>query len=71
MNLAIFGCTKYDGLMKILAQGGGAAAFICCLAGWWIFCAIMLAVLDFPFQIPVGDLSQVIRGKSQMAADNV
>jgi hypothetical protein len=28
----------------------------------------MLAVLDFPFQLPVGDLSTVIKGASQRAA---
>jgi hypothetical protein len=22
------------------------------LAGWWLFVAIMLATLDFPFQVP-------------------
>lgn len=31
---------------------GGAFAFLVCLCGWWIFVAIMLAALDFPFQIP-------------------
>ena len=46
-------------------QGGGACLFVTCLAGWWIFIALMLAVVDFPFQLPVGDLSSAIRGKSQ------
>lgn len=31
---------------------GGACSFVTCLLGWWIFMAIMLAALDFPFQIP-------------------
>jgi len=35
------------------------------MAGWWIFFAIMLASLDFPFSIPVGDLSHIIRGASE------
>lgn len=48
-----------------LVKAGGACAFVTCLAGWWIFAAILLAILDFPLQLPVGDLSQVIRGKSQ------
>jgi hypothetical protein len=34
------------------------------MAGWWIFFAIMLAALDFPFSIPVGDLSTLIKGAS-------
>ena len=35
-----------------LQEAGGAFAFITCLFGWWIFIAIMLASLDFPFSIP-------------------
>lgn len=34
------------------AVAGGAFCFLVCLLGWWIFSAIMLAALDFPFQIP-------------------
>ncbi|TGO53590.1 hypothetical protein BOTNAR_0291g00100 [Botryotinia narcissicola] len=43
----------------------GATLFVTSLAGWWIFFAIMLAALDFPFQIPVGDLSTLIKGASE------
>ncbi|KAK3077416.1 hypothetical protein LTS18_010315, partial [Coniosporium uncinatum] len=37
------------GTLQITA---GAFTFITCLSGWWIFFAIMLAALDFPFQLP-------------------
>lgn len=30
----------------------GALTFITDLLGWWIFMAILLASLDFPFQLP-------------------
>ncbi len=30
----------------------------------WIFLAQMLASVDFPFQLPVGDISHVIKGGS-------
>jgi hypothetical protein len=30
----------------------GAFLFVTCASGWWIFFAIMLASLDFPFQVP-------------------
>lgn len=30
----------------------GACAFVTCCSGWWIFFAILLASLDFPFQLP-------------------
>ena len=46
---------------------GGALAFVVSMAGWYIFFAIMLAALDFPFQIPVGDLSTMITGASERA----
>jgi len=35
-----------------LQVAGGATAFVTCCFGWWIFTAIMLAALDFPFQLP-------------------
>ncbi|KAK4997171.1 hypothetical protein LTR66_003362 [Elasticomyces elasticus] len=73
-----FGCLA--GAYWHLAQGnavfagklivaGGALTFITDLLGWWIFAAIMLAALDFPFQIPVGDLSQFIKGASERAKE--
>ena len=34
------------------------------MAGWWIFFAQMLASVDFPFQIPVGDIGHIIKGGS-------
>lgn len=52
-----------------LQEAGGAFAFITCLFGWWIFIAIMLASLDFPFSIPVGDLSGIMKGASERKAD--
>ncbi|RFU30380.1 hypothetical protein B7463_g5960, partial [Scytalidium lignicola] len=48
-----------------LQVAAGAVAFVTCAAGWWIFFAIMLAALDFPFQVPVGDLSTLIKGASE------
>lgn len=46
-------------------QGGGACLFVTSLAGWWILVALMLAVVDFPLSLPVGDLSSVIKGGSE------
>ena len=48
-----------------LVIAAGAFAFITCLAGWWIFAALMLAAVDFPLVLPVGDLSAMIKGKSE------
>ena len=41
-----------------LQIAGGAFTFITCLCGWWIFFAIMLAALDFPFSIPGTQITQ-------------
>jgi len=56
-----------------LQKAAGAFVFVTSMAGWWIFFAIMLAALDFPFQIPVGDLSTMIKGFSekQKAKENM
>ncbi|KFY32508.1 hypothetical protein V493_00129 [Pseudogymnoascus sp. VKM F-4281 (FW-2241)] len=48
-----------------LQIASGACFFVTCMAGWYMFFAIMLEELDFPFQIPVGDLSTLIMGASQ------
>jgi len=48
-----------------LQVAAGAFAFVTSACGWWIFFAIMLAALDFPFQLPVGDLSSVVKGASE------
>ncbi|KAI4204860.1 MAG: hypothetical protein LQ350_000926 [Teloschistes chrysophthalmus] len=52
-----------------LQIASGAFAFLACLAGWWIFFAQMLASVDFPYQIPVGDISHLIRSGTARAQD--
>ncbi|KAK2779593.1 gpr1 fun34 -class plasma membrane protein [Colletotrichum kahawae] len=48
-----------------LLEAAGACAFVTCMAGWWLIFAILLPSVDFPLEIPVGDLSRVIRGRSE------
>lgn len=36
------------------------------MLSWFLTFAIMLAVVDFPFQLPVGDLSTAMRSRSQV-----
>lgn len=43
-------------------QASGAFGFLACLAGWWIFLAQMFNAVDFPVQLPMGDISHVIKG---------
>jgi len=65
LALAAQGSASAAALAVRLTVAAGAFAFVTSMAGWWIFFAIMLAALDFPFQIPVGDLSTMIKGASQ------
>jgi len=69
-NAYAVGATTPEGANKIALAGrlqiaAGACGFASSMAGWWIFFAIMLAALDFPFQVPVGDLSTMITGYSE------
>ncbi|ATY62861.1 plasma membrane ammonium transporter (Ato3) [Cordyceps militaris] len=48
-----------------LVVGGGAAGFACASLGWYLFLALLFAAVDFPIQLPVGDLSSLVRGHSE------
>lgn len=40
-----------------------------CLIGFYIFIALVLASVDFPIVIPLGDLSTVIKGARDKAKE--
>ncbi|KAL8742651.1 MAG: hypothetical protein Q9184_008219 [Pyrenodesmia sp. 2 TL-2023] len=61
-NAANVGAARMASRLVIV---GGAFLFVAALAGWYIFLATMLASLDFPVQVPVGDLSTMIKGRSE------
>lgn len=44
-----------------LLIAAGACCFVVCALGWWIFFAILLASLDFPFQLPGKSMLVCIR----------
>lgn len=46
-------------------EAAGAFTFVTCILGWYIFLAIMLASVDFPFDLPIVDLSGVVKGASE------
>lgn len=48
-----------------LAKGAGGSFFACVMFGWYLLFAIMMAAVDMPFLVPVGDLSTVIKGMSE------
>ena len=55
-------------LAQKLQVASGAFGFLAVMAGWWIFFAQMLASVDFPFEIPVGDISHFIKPLSEVKA---
>ncbi|MCJ1299212.1 hypothetical protein MMC08_002004 [Hypocenomyce scalaris] len=48
-------------------KGAGALLFVICWLGWYLFFAMMVVALDFPFILPVGDLSALITGATEKA----
>jgi len=48
-----------------LQTAGGAFLFVTSASGWWILFVQMLAAVDFPFTLPVGDISGLIKGGSE------
>lgn len=51
-----------------LQIASGAFLFLAVSAAWWIFFAQMLASVEFPFEIPVGDISHFIKPLSEVKA---
>ncbi|OBT84462.1 hypothetical protein VE02_06454 [Pseudogymnoascus sp. 03VT05] len=46
----------------------GAVAFVSAIGGWYLLLSQLLEALDFPIQLPVGDLSGFIQSRSQRMA---
>jgi uncharacterized protein len=57
-------------VLLMIFQSAGVVMLVSTMAIWWIFFATMLEALDFPFQIPVGDISWMIKGASSRLEDN-
>jgi len=49
----------------------GGCLFVCALAGWYLFFVQMAASVDLSWNLPVGDLSRVVKGKSQRHDESV
>jgi len=52
----------------IMQTAAGGLTFVTCLLGWYLFIVQLLASVDFPLNLPVGDLSRFIKGASEKAA---
>jgi succinate-acetate transporter protein len=47
-----------------LEKTAGACGFVTCIIGFYLLWSLMLDSLDFPFSLPIGDLSNFIKPKS-------
>ncbi|KAK9236553.1 GPR1/FUN34/yaaH family-domain-containing protein [Lipomyces kononenkoae] len=48
-----------------IVKAGGGCLLTCGLIGFYIFIVLMLVAVDFPFLLPVGDLSHLMKGYQQ------
>ena len=48
-----------------LQHAAGGLTFVVSLLGWYLFFVQLLASVDFPLNLPVGDLSRFIKGASE------
>jgi hypothetical protein len=62
-----FPLVKFQYEVTNISQGAGGSFFVAAMAGWYLLAALMFAILDMPFGLPVGDLSTVIKGASDRA----
>ncbi|KAK5071074.1 hypothetical protein LTS08_000292 [Lithohypha guttulata] len=64
-----FGCLAgfffTHGTLPVLLVAAGALTFVICLLGWYLFFVQLLAAVDFPLNLPVGDLSRLVKGASE------
>ncbi len=58
-----------EGVVNLKYQhAAGGLTFVTSLLGWYLFIVQLLAAVDFPLNLPVGDLSRFIKGASEKAA---
>ncbi|KAL2002883.1 hypothetical protein VTN02DRAFT_5669 [Thermoascus thermophilus] len=48
----------------------GALFFVTIIAGWYLFFVQLLASVDFPYTLPVGDTSHLVKGASEKNGKN-
>jgi len=65
-NLSADAAANADRANKLLIAAG-AFTFVTDILGWYLFFVILMASLDFPFQLPVFDLSRYVKGASDIA----
>lgn len=54
-----------------LTVGGGAACFVVSMCSWWAMLGGLLESVDFPFTLPMGDLSHIVPSSKDVDVENV
>lgn len=49
-----------------LQKAGAGLLFAVTICGWYIFMSLMLASVEFPFCMPMGDLSTIVPSYSKL-----
>ncbi|KAH6891482.1 GPR1/FUN34/yaaH family-domain-containing protein [Thelonectria olida] len=63
LSASFFAVSKGEASKALTYQHAGAALLlVVSFLGWYIFLALVLLSVEFPFTLPLGDLSTVIRG---------
>ncbi|KFY87974.1 hypothetical protein V500_06652 [Pseudogymnoascus sp. VKM F-4518 (FW-2643)] len=61
-----FNASFETALAQKFQVGGGAVLLAACLGGWYLLFSLLLVAVDFPLQLPIGDLSHIVPGFSQL-----
>ncbi|KAJ5511717.1 hypothetical protein N7453_003820 [Penicillium expansum] len=60
---------KETALAEKFQIGGGAVLFAACLGGWYLLLSLLLESVEFPLQLPVGDLSRHVPSQLKKRSD--
>lgn len=58
-------CRSHLSKLTTTTQGAGACLFACSMSGLYFLLALMLPTVDFPLQLPLGDLSHIVPSMTQ------
>lgn len=56
------------GIHAKIKKAAGALLFVTCILGWYLLAGLLLPSVDFPLAVPLGDLSHVVPGLSDIRA---
>ncbi|KAF4457666.1 hypothetical protein F53441_426 [Fusarium austroafricanum] len=67
---SFFAVAQGHSTLAVRCQHAGAGLlFAISLIGWYLFMSIILLSVDFPFMLPLGDLSTIIHGRTETKKD--